>query len=131
MTEAYKNLFVSTADSYQFSYISNKFIPNVLNITPTATYTSTQVDQARGILALQYLIKQYPSYNFVKKVVEEDYILIKDVLDYFGMNLSWYVTKWYNNEETRFIIRQAENKLRSFPLLSDVTDAGIPVDTYL
>lgn len=44
LTEAYKNLFVNTADSYQFSYISNKLIPNVLTITPVTTYTATQVD---------------------------------------------------------------------------------------
>lgn len=74
LTEAYKNLFVSTADSYQFSYITTKQIPNVLSIEPTATYTQAQFDQVRGKLALQYLIKQYPSYNFVKKT-DEDYVL--------------------------------------------------------
>ncbi len=98
-----------------------------MNITPAASYTAVQIDQARGVLALQYLKKQYPSYNFVKRT-DEDFVLVPDVLNYYGMDLNWYTKNWYNNEEIRFIIRQAEFKLRSFPLLSDVTDTGISVE---
>ena len=76
------------------------------------------------------MIKQYPSYNFFKKV-DDDFVLVPSVLNYFGMDLAWYTKNWYNNEEMRYIIRQAENKLRSFPLLSDVTEAGVTVEQYI
>lgn len=50
----------------------------------------------RGILAVQKLVKSYPSMDFFKSPIPKEMVLTSELLTRFGMTLDWYMQKFYN-----------------------------------
>lgn len=67
----------------------------------------------RGILTMQKLVKSYPSFDFLKSPIPKEQVLTSEQLTRFGMTLDWYMQKFYNQEEMRYLVRQAQKMRES------------------
>lgn len=121
--------FAELADSYQYNYIDSYDYADFNKSETAGEATYETKAEIRGRLALQEMQSLYPTVDFAKAIelYETESVLIEDNFLRFGLDMNWWLTKWYDEHQMRYLIRTAiknmgEQKTAEMLTIADVSE---------
>lgn len=120
------------ADSYQYNYIDSYDYADFNKSETVSDATYETKAEIRGRLALQEMQSLYPTVDFAKAIelYETESVLIEDNFLRFGLDMNWWLTKWYDEHQMRYLIRTAIKNMGEQKTAEMLTKADVSEQEY-